>query len=415
MTLPKRWTKLDYHKIQQELYETLNRFVVVPAGRRSGKTELAKRKLVKALTIPKEWDDPRYFAAAPTRDQAKRIYWDDLKKLVPKEWVKRISETDLCIRTVFGSELWVVGMDKPERIEGVSWDGGVLDEYANMKPKAWGENIRPALSDRQGWCWLIGVPEGRNHYYDIVQDVKSGRLTDWGLYTWHSSDILPKSEIDAAKLELDERTFRQEYEASFEDATGQVYYAYDIKTHLDDTLQIIKGQPLILCVDFNVDPCVWEVCQYDGKTVNVLDEIALRNTNTEAMTKEYLNRYPNQKTIIYGDSAGSSRTTAGESDYIIMRRMGLTDQRIKRANPRVKDRVNSVNSMLRNASGDVRIKHTSKCKMLEKDFHKVTWRNGDIDKRDGERTHATDAFGYYIESEFGFNKYTPDPKLKFYK
>ena len=36
----------------------------------------------------------------------------------------------------------------------------VLDEFANMKEKAWGENVRPALSDREGWAWLIGVPAG---------------------------------------------------------------------------------------------------------------------------------------------------------------------------------------------------------------------------------------------------------------
>ena len=61
----------------------------------------------------------------------------------------------------------MVGLDKPERIEGQPWDGGVLDEYANMKAHAWGANVRPALSDRLGWCDLIGVPEGRNHYYDL--------------------------------------------------------------------------------------------------------------------------------------------------------------------------------------------------------------------------------------------------------
>ena len=415
MTQP-RWNKLDYHKIQQQLLADDKRFKVVPAGRRSGKTELAKRKLVLSLIEPKQWKDPKYFAAAPTFNQAKRIYWQDLKDLVPKAWVKSISETDLCIKTIFGSELWVLGMDKPERIEGTPWDGGILDEYANMKPTVWSENVRPALSDRQGWCWLIGVPEGLNHYYDIVQDVESGKLDDWGSYTWPSADILPASEIESAKRELDEKTFRQEYEASFEDATGQVYYPYDVKTHLDDKLELHKGLPLLLCVDFNVDPCVWEVAQYDGKQVNVLDEICLRNTNTPDMAKEYLRRYPNHKTIVYGDSAGSSRSTTGDSDYIIMRQMGLTDQRIKRANPKVKDRVNSVNSMLQNASGDVRIKHTSKCKMLEKDFQKVTWKeNGDIDKRDKERTHSSDALGYYIEYEFGYNKYEPDPKLKYYK
>ena len=61
-----------------------------------------------------------------------------------------------------GAQIWVVGLDRPERIEGTPWDGGVLDEYGNMRANAWPEHIRPALSDRGGWCDFTGVPEGRN-------------------------------------------------------------------------------------------------------------------------------------------------------------------------------------------------------------------------------------------------------------
>ena len=125
------------HVAQQAYRGSLARFNVVPAGRRSGKTELAKRKLVRAALFGSAYDRPRYFAAAPTRDQAKRIYWTDLKALMPKEFVVDVSETELRLGLVTNAELWVVGLDKPERIEGSPWDGGVLDEYGNMKQKAW--------------------------------------------------------------------------------------------------------------------------------------------------------------------------------------------------------------------------------------------------------------------------------------
>jgi len=87
------------------LWNENKRFAVVTAGRRSGKTELAKRRLVITLAKRKPWSPARYFAAAPTRDQAKRIFWADLKALVPSRWVKNISESDLCIKTRFSSEL----------------------------------------------------------------------------------------------------------------------------------------------------------------------------------------------------------------------------------------------------------------------------------------------------------------------
>jgi hypothetical protein len=165
------------------------------------------------------------------------------------------SESDLCIRLPLG-EIWVVGMDKPERIEGQPWDGGVLDEYANMKERTWGEHVQPALADRNGWCDFIGVPEGRNHYYNLydwARGPESGG--DWGHFTWPSKDILPEAQIEAAKRDLDPIIFAQEYEASFVNFAGRAYYNFDAATHCA-RLEYDRSQTLIFCFDFNVDPGV---------------------------------------------------------------------------------------------------------------------------------------------------------------
>ncbi|MBI5971422.1 MAG: hypothetical protein HY884_09750 [Deltaproteobacteria bacterium] len=414
-----RWLKLRRHPEQIRLWTENKRFAVVYSGRRSGKTELAKRRLVLGLQTRKKWPDPRYFAAAPTRAQAKRIFWKDLKALTPLQWIKRIYEADLCITTQMGSELWVVGLDRPQRIEGAPWDGGVLDEFADMRPHTWAENIRPALSDRNGWCWIIGVPEGINHYKELVDYAASGEDSDWGVYKWRSSDILPAGEIDAARRLLDPRTFRQEYEGSFEGKAGRVYYAYDAQRHEDKTITLKVHLPVILCCDFNVGACVWEILQTDGRAVWVVDEIVFQNTNTVEMGKEVLRRWghPLAGFIVYGDAAGSNRTTAGKSDYALLQGLGFKDQRIKRANPLVRDRINAVNAMLENTDGAVRLYHHPGCKMLRKDFETVVWRDGggEVNKGDVERTHATDALGYFIESEFPLSLHRPDPLKRFYK
>lgn len=372
-----------------------------------------------SLRSAMEWPDPRYFAGAPTREQAKRIFWNDLKELIPRKWVKRVYETDLCISTVFGSEIWVVGLDKPERIEGTPWDGGVLDEYANMRPSAWTENIRPALSDRNGWCWFIGVPEGLNHYKDLSDYAKGAGDPDWGLYSWPSADILPAGEVESARRVLDPKTYRQEYEASFEGSTGRAYYAYDSVKHEDGSIEVVARLPVIVCCDFNVDPCVWEIAQTDGKAVWVVDEIMLRNANTMEMARQVLSRYGSHGAgiIVYGDAAGMSRSTTGRSDYAILFEMGLKDQRVKKANPFVKDRVNAVNAMLENTGGLSRLSHHPRCKALRKDFETLEWiENGSgIDKSRRDRTHASDAIGYFIEHEFPLKIGRSDPKLKFYK
>lgn len=417
--LPRRWQRLRPHPEQIRLWKENKRFAVVPAGRRSGKTELAKRRLVVSLADDKDWRDPRYFAAAPTREQAKRIFWKDLKELIPADWVSRIYEGELCIQTRSGAELWVIGLDKPERIEGAPWDGGVLDEYANMKESAWTENIRPALSDRKGWCWFIGVPEGLNHYKDLADYAQSARDPDWGLYTWPSSEILPPEEIESARRVLDERTFRQEYEASFEGSSGRVYYAYDRARNEDPSIGVREHLAIAVCCDFNVDTCVWEVAQTDGERVWVVDEIAQKNTNTAQMCRALIDKYGGHRAglVVYGDAAGMSRSTAGKSDYAIIFEMGLRAQRLKKANPAVRDRVNAVNAMLENTRREPRLFHHPRCAYLKKDFESVEWRGGglEIDKSKIDRTHASDALGYFIEYEFPLRIERPDPEKRFYK
>src|SRR3954454_18258276 len=157
--LTPRWYPLRPHPEQIRLIRSRARFKVVPAARRSGKSERAKRNLIiQALEESAEgkYLDYRYFAAAPTRDQARAIFWNCLKAMVPKRLLGgRIRESDLTIPLITGAEISVVGLDRPERIEGRSWNGGIIDEIANVKADAWEANIRPALADRRGWCILI--------------------------------------------------------------------------------------------------------------------------------------------------------------------------------------------------------------------------------------------------------------------
>ena len=126
------WPQLRQHKEQTELYTCPKRFIYVAAGRQSGKSEIAFRRLVRQLRIKKPWDNPKYFYAAPTLKQAKRVAWDRLQSLIPDYWIKDISKGDLRIKTIFGSELFLDGLDAPHRIAGQILDGGIIDEFADV-------------------------------------------------------------------------------------------------------------------------------------------------------------------------------------------------------------------------------------------------------------------------------------------
>lgn len=414
------------------------RFNVTAAGRRSGKTERAKRRVVRAAMgsgpRPSEHDDPAYFCAAPTYAQAKAVYWSDLKKLIPLELRTKTSESDLMIRTVVGSEIWVLGMDKPERIEGRPWDGGVLDEFGNMKAGAWGENVRPALSDRLGWCDLIGVPEGRNHYFDVAEYAQNSGDPEWAFHTWFSSDILPPSEIAAAKRQLDELVFRQEYEASFVNFEGRAYYPFTRATHCA-TLAYDPVRPLIFCFDFNVDPGVAAVCQEQALPrqferspegvpllsrpiwgTGVIGEVWIpRNSNTPAVCRKLVHDWGEHRgpVICYGDATGGARGSAKVlgSDWDLIKAElrahfgARVEFKVPAANPAERARVNAVNSRLRSTAGEIRIMvDPAKAPHVVQDLEGVTTLkggSGELDKKaNSQLSHISDGFGYYVVREF---------------
>jgi hypothetical protein len=443
LTLSERWEELTPHKEQNAYFNSPHRFNVVPAGRRSGKTELAKRRIVKrAISAKLPWP-PRFFCGAPTFNQAKRIYWEDLKAL-SKGFARRVREGGMTIEYYNGAQVSVLGLDKPERVEGSPWDGCVLDEYGNMKSHVWGNHVRPALSDRNGWCDFIGVPEGRNHYYDLdvaamVMMEANGINSEWGHFHWKSADILPASEIEAARRDLDELTFQQEYEASFVNFEGRAYYPFQRDRHCG-SLRYDPKKPLAVCFDFNVAPGVAVIVQEqelpmqferDNKGefkmdhrknkipivgTGIIGEVYIpRNSNTPAVCRKFIQDWGSHAgpVIAYGDATGGASGTAkvSGSDWDLIREIlgahfkGRFSVRIKSANPAERARVNAVNTRLLNGAGEVHLLIDGiKAAHVVKDFEGVAvlkGGSGELDKKkDPVLTHLTDAVGYYIDYEF---------------
>lgn len=447
--LTPRWTPLKPHKIQSSYWRSKARHCVVPAGRRSGKSELAKRKLVYAAMTAHDWckyPDPRFFAAAPTVSQVKRIWWEDIKALIPSYFVYgRANESGLELNLINGSKICLLGMDKPERAEGSPWDGGVLDEYANMKEETWGAHIRPALSDRMGWCDFIGVPEGRNHYYDLykraqeieMQAKKDGMESEWATFHWFSSDILMPSEIVAAKHDLDEITFKQEYEGEFTSYTGMAYWPFSDKVHCQP-LEYNPNISLSLCFDFNVDPGVAVILQErldhvrgPDSVTSVIGEVYIpRGSNTLMVVDKIISMFSGHKgrILCYGDVTGGARGSAkiAGSDWYLIRQRLITAfpaqsviMNLPRHNPKERDRVNAMNSRLRSTLGDVRLHiDPTLAPNLVKDFEcvcLVKGGSGEIDKSNPRFTHLTDALGYYVHRIFPVDGGYVESKQKYWK
>lgn len=389
------------------------RFKTGHAGRRSYKTELAKRKLV----LESGWNSrERFFFGAPTFGQAKRIAWTDLKDLAKGLGIYRdASESDLFIRTITESELWVIGFDKPERFEGVPWHGGVLDEFGDMKSTVWRENVRPALTDTHGWCWLIGVPEGKgNEYYELVQYAQHSGDSAWRDYNWLSAEVLDPEEIDQLRGQYDERTFRQEFEGSFESYEGRAYMYYDSLSHRK-AQHFDHRLPVCVSCDFNLDPCIWVLGQDKGGFISVQEELKQRQTDIWRMCNE-LKRRLEQRVgdkcrkhllLFYGDfEHGQSRSVSATSSSWQIIRDEFRDWNAEfrlRGHPRIIDRINSVNSKLRTAKGEVQLGLDPVCVETHKDFEMVdlAMLQSQSDKaKMPDRTHASDCVGYWINYEY---------------
>jgi hypothetical protein len=160
-------------------------------------------------------------------------------------------------------------------------------------------------------------------------------------------------------------------------------------------------------LDFNVDPMSSVIVQLQGRKIAVLDEIVIRHGTTFQACEEFLRRYQGHRggVEVYGDASGYAQQTTGTSDYEMIRdyfkvHSGLTVAHLApRANPAVRERVNTVNGRLRSAAGEIGLLVDGKCKELIADFEQVSYKTEScaIDKdRDRMRTHMSDALGYLV-------------------
>lgn len=410
-----RWYPLIPHPVQLALLRAVSdgvRFPVVPAGRRSGKTERAKRFLARQSLF---YSDEKYFAAAPTYAQAKKIWWDDLKSLtLSSTHQKKPSESELKIYIPNGTEIHIIGLDQPQRIEGINWSGGVIDEIADVKSESLDANIMPALNTidptrpaYRPWCWFIGVPDGLNHYYDMAEYARTSGDPDWALFHWTSEEILPPDVIEAAKRTMNPKQYKQEYQASFETASGKIYEDYDSRNYTAE--HIYPHEALHWSHDQNYTPLSSCVAVMRENDVYFLDEIVLTSAVSRQSALEFVEKFRNHKNktvYVYGDPAGRAGEKHGhKSDYTdiedVLRENGWKfERRVRISHPAIKDRQNSVRNRILNVKGERHLFVNPKtARWVHKGLSTVQLQEGSSFQEDqkNQYQHITTAIGYFMD------------------
>lgn len=393
---------------QQEIANSDARFRVAITGRRFGKTHLAVRELAKAAA-----NNPgqKCWFLSPSYRQGKEVIWGMLvNKLTELNWIAKKNEAELKLFLRNGSEIAIKGADAPDSLRGSKLAHISLDEFQDIQPRTWYEVVRPMLSDSKGTALFTGTPKGLGSFsYEMYSTARE--TDDWEgfQFTTLEGGFIDEDEIEQAKKEMDEKTFQQEYCASFITFSGACFYNFDREHNVKscandfDTSEIYVGQ------DFNVDNMSSAIfVMPNANEMYFIDEILLRGSNTDEVVAEIKNRYPNSRVTVFPDPSCKARKSSagGRTDLSILQNAGFT-VKMRNAHPAIRDRINATNTKLKSADGNRSLFVDPKCKNIIQSFERLIYKEGtNLPSKDTGYDHFADALSYGVEFLFPIKRET---------
>lgn len=385
---------------QQAVADDPNRFKVLVTGRRFGKTFLGIREICKAAAkVPGSIN----WVICPSYRMAKQIWWVQLKaKLMELRWVESSNEAELQIVLKNKSIIALKGADNPDSLRGLGLSFVIFDEFQDTPKEAFTEVIRPALSDKKGKALFTGTPKGVGSWsHELFTRALNEK--DWSAFqfTTIQGGNVDAEEIEAAKRDLDWKTFQQEYEATFTTWSGVVAYNFDYKTNVKKIENPETGV-LHIGIDFNILPITACIAQIKGDQVHIFDEIRMEGSNTDELAEEIKNRYPYSKVVAYPDPASRQKKTSagGRTDFSILMNAGF-NVKARQSHTPVRDRVNGLNAKLKSAAGGVSLYIDPKCKHTIDSLQRLSYKEGtSIIDKDSGLDHQFDALSYMTDYLF---------------
>ena len=390
--------KINLTKPQYQISSSNKRFRVLVSGRRFGKTYLCITEMMKYASRVKQ----NIWYVAPTFKMAREIAWAKLKDMLHQfNWIENVNESNLQITIKkTGSKISLKGCENYDALRGVGIDFLILDEFADIDEKAWTEVLRASIADTQGDVLMCGSPKGYGNWsYRMYLKGKEDEEWDSFQFTTLQGGMVPKEELEQAKQDVDIRTYRQEFEGTFENYAGAVYYNFHPVDNVRQS-NIDWSKPLHIGLDFNVDPMSASVAQIEKDTIHFKDEIVIYSSNTDEMVEEIRNRYGSkQKIFCYPDPACRQRKTSagGRTDLTILQNAGF-NVKCKIKHSPIRDRINAVNSRLKSATGKRHIFVNPSCKIIIRGLQRQIYKeNTNIPDKEEGFDHMNDSIGYLIE------------------
>jgi len=229
---------LTLTKDQKEKYAIIKNsdapYIIFPAGRRYGKTEIAVRaQCPKVIRIPTTEDSPHGWIS-PVFRQAKIGYGKYRRFLTANKIPYKANKSDLYIDILGRSDHRVqfFSGDRAELMEGLSLKTCVLEEAGILlkKREVWENTIQPMLMDYDAPCLFIGTPKGKGLYHELYMKGIDPQEKDYLALHATSYDncienggYLKKAVVDRIVRNLPEKAVQQEIYAEFIDDAGSVF------------------------------------------------------------------------------------------------------------------------------------------------------------------------------------------------
>lgn len=402
--------KIIRHQVQIDAFNDDSRFKFILAGRRGGKTFLIVEDILKTINQLPPYGELIYIG--PSLIQAKELIWEPLdRRMRQLKWNYSPYISKSRFELSRHRKIYILGAEKIRRVRGHKYYKAYLDEIAFFSTpisEVW-MAIRPALSDARGGAIVSTTPNGKGtDAYDFY--LSTLNIPGWKYFHWRTLDnpFLDPVEIENAKKELDEKSFKQEYEAEWQSFEGLAYYNFDENVHIVKQPEITAELPLHLCFDFNVNPTTLLLSQPHEGMLRYKKEYSFKNSSTESTVEafclDFLNKREHLKLNIRGDATGSSRSAnTGRSDYYyvqqILTKYGFRyNYEVASSNPPIVDRLKTVNGWLKPVVGSHRVEIDPSCKELIRDLSSQAL-DGRKPSDSNNLGHKADAFGYDIYYE----------------
>lgn len=208
------------HATQEEILKGATRFNVVCAGRRTGKSRLA---LIRSLDYILNGKPVAYFAPIY---RMMSEFWREAVELY-RPIISTLNKSEHFFQTLTGGSFQMWSLDSAETIRGRKYALALIDEAAMVADleNAWNAVIRPTLADYEGGADFYSTPKGLNYFHLLFARGQDLTFPDWSSFQFPTSanPFIKESEIEAARQELPEDVFRQEFLAQFIQGEGSVF------------------------------------------------------------------------------------------------------------------------------------------------------------------------------------------------